>query len=131
MGRPGVQDRKTLCWFVLLQWRGWLVGQCSGAPAKSTWLCSEEIVKEDQAEDKEIDKQDKEIEKAEDKEIDVVDKEIDKVDKGIDRVDNDKEEVSWGTWIQVVPVGNCDRAGFAQFTICLFLVRGPSGVGKV
>ena len=61
--------------------------QCSGAPAKSTWLCSEEIVKEDQAEDKEI-------EKAEDKEIDVVDKEIDKVDKGIDRVDNDKEEVS-------------------------------------
>ena len=126
MGRQGVQDKKTLCWFVLLQWGGWLVGrgQCSGAPAKSTWLCSEEIVKEDKAEDKEIDKQDKEIEKVEDKEID-------KVDKGIDRVDKDKEEVSQGTWIQVVPVGNCDRAGFAQFTICLFLVRGRPGVGKV
>ena len=26
-----------------------------------------------------------------------------------------------------MPVGNCDRAGFAQFTICLFLVRGPAG----
>ena len=62
----------------------------------------------------------------EDKEIDIVDKEIDKVDKGIDRMDKDKEEGSQGSWIQVVPVGNCDRAGFAQFTICLFLVRGPA-----
>ena len=73
---------------VLFKLGDWLVlrGQCSGAPAKSTWLC-EEIVKEDQAEDKEIDKQDKEIEKVEDKEIDIVDKEIDRVDK-------EKEEVS-------------------------------------
>ena len=82
---------------------------------------------EDKAEDREIDKQDKEIDK-QIKEIGKVeDKEIEKVDKGIDRVDKDKEEVSQGTWIQVAPVGNCDRAGFAQFTICLFLVRGPAG----
>ena len=61
--------------------------------------------------------------KVEDEEIDIVDKEIDKVDKGIDRMEKDKEEGSQETWIQVVPVGNCDRAWFAQFTICLFLVR--------
>ena len=71
------------------------------------------------SENKEIDTQDKEIEKVEDKEID-------KVDKGIDKVNKDKEEGSQGTLIQVVPVGNCDRAGFAQFTICLFLVQGPA-----
>ena len=78
MWRQGVQNRQTLWWFVLFLWKSWLVGQSSGAPAKSTWLC-EEIVKEDKAEDKEIDKQDKVIDK-QNKEIEKVeDKEIDKV----------------------------------------------------
>ena len=129
MGRQGVQNRQTLCWFVLFQWGGWLVGQCSGAPAESTWLC-EEIVKEDKAEDKEIDKQDKQDK--ENKKIEKVeDKEIDKVEKGIDRVNKDKEVGSKERGSRLCLLETVTELGLRNLLFVYFLFGGRPGVGKV
>ena len=119
---------------VLFKLGDWLVlrGQCSGAPAKSTWLC-EEIVKEDQAEDKEIDKQDKEIEKVEDKEIDIVDKEIDKVDwtRGSTGRTTIRRRCPEELGSRLCLLETVTELGLRNLLFVYFLFGGRPGVGKV